>query len=93
MLLSKPMKTKSDEMKGEKEKIKASSKKEGFPWGTDWQRGFRFFRFLCRIKQLIQSCRHKWSQELGETNARSGGAWNGIIRDKNFIYKKFLKYT
>lgn len=80
MLLSKPMKTKSDEMKGEKEKIKASSKKEGFPWGTDWQRGFRFFRFLCRIKQLIQSCRHKWSQELGETNARSGGAWNGIMQ-------------
>lgn len=32
MLLSKPMKTTSDEMKGEKKKIKASSKKEGFPW-------------------------------------------------------------
>lgn len=29
MLLSKPMKTKSDEMKGEKEKIRASSKKRG----------------------------------------------------------------
>ena len=80
MLLSKPMKTKSDEMKGEKEKIKASSKKEGFPLGTDWQREFRFFRFLCRIKQLLKAA--------GTSGRRSSGrptpaAVLGMVSYKN----------
>ena len=30
--------------------------------------------------------RGKWSQDFGETNARSGGAWNGVIKNlRNFF--------
>lgn len=32
--------------------------------------------------------RGKWSQELGETNARSGGAWNGINMQKIVYVEK-----
>lgn len=65
MLLSKPMKTKSDEMKGEKEKIRVSSKKRGSLGEPIGKGDFDSSAFLYRIKQLIQSCRHKWSQEMG----------------------------
>lgn len=58
------------------------TEEKGVPWGTDWQRGFLYIHFLPRFKTFIflkeMDVRGKWSQEFGETNARSGGAWNGV---------------
>jgi hypothetical protein len=50
--------------------------------GNRLAKGIKYIRFLPRIKTFIfikkMDVRGKWSQEFGETNARSGGAWNGI---------------
>ena len=32
----------------------------------------------------------KWSQDLGETNARSGGAWNGVIKNLRKFFNLLL---
>lgn len=66
-------------MKGKKKKL--TGEKKGFPWGTDWQRGFYCFRIL---NHWFRS-----SVEFGQMNARR--AVLGMVSENINIIKKSLK--
>lgn len=83
------MKTKSDYMKGEKEKIMGSCRKEGFPWGTDWQIGILFVRFLRCIKPYIFIRKYVASASgLGAGRPTWSGARHGSPNNKENLIKK-----
>ena len=65
MHISKPISRERSTYRKEENRSSRHRRKKGFPWGTDWQRGFRFFRFLCRIKQLLKAA--------GTSGRRSSG--------------------